>query len=322
MIRRISYILFLLAAVCLLLELAYRSQIIDFYSRELNALNPNLNSKKENVLIFGDSFSADPNSYVHQLRKNFPSYNFINCALPGSGIKQHRLFFTARVERFQPKIILYQFYVGNDFLDIRHAINWNSLPFWRNAYWWISERLQIIQYFNFKMAFLNVPNNNSRNLKEKRFSPSLYNKRTAIYLKGNPAYLENTIGLREEQGNNYAFWKNEMSSLLADLNEDVSVFFIPIPHHAQLSRKNEQKMRIMNAELNLPVQEVNYKLLKQIKQDLPSLKVINPLENFQLAEKRGLQLYFENDPHLTIKGQRLLAELIAERLTLSTPFYK
>jgi hypothetical protein len=318
LIGRLTYSAFLLTVVFLLLEIAYRFQVVDFYSNELRALNPTLNNGKENILVFGDSFTADPESYVSLLRVKFPRYNFINCALPGSGIEQHRLFFEARIKEYKPTIVLYQFYVGNDFLDIHHPINWKTLPLWRNAYWWFSEQFIFLQYLNFKMAFLNIPGNDFVDLKEKAFAPFLYNKRTGIYIKGNPSYLENTVRLKEEQLINYSSWKKDFEKLMQNADKRVNLYFLPIPHHAQVSNTYEERMKAMNADLKSPIQEVNYNLLQQIKKDFPDFKVINPLGDFQLAEKSGKQLYFENDPHLTLEGQKVLAALITERLILNT----
>ena len=104
-----------ISSLCLL-ELIYRFQIVDFYKTELETLNPNLHQDypNGNVLIFGDSFSGFPNGYVEQLRVAYPETNFINCAIAGTGLKQHSLFYKSRIQEFNPKQILYQFYVGND----------------------------------------------------------------------------------------------------------------------------------------------------------------------------------------------------------------
>jgi hypothetical protein len=113
----------LIVSLCLL-EIAYRYQIIDFYKLELQALNPDLEKEytNGNVLIFGDSFSGFPNGYVEQLRQEYSETNFINCAIAGTGIRQHALFFDSRIKRFKPNQILYQFYVGNDLLDIKRDL--------------------------------------------------------------------------------------------------------------------------------------------------------------------------------------------------------
>ncbi len=63
-----------------------------FYKTELENLNTEIDPKKKNILVIGDSFSAHPASYVKQLTENFIQYNFINASVPGTGIMQHELF--------------------------------------------------------------------------------------------------------------------------------------------------------------------------------------------------------------------------------------
>src|SRR5690606_32098707 len=110
---------------------------------------------KNCVLIFGDSFTAHPDSYVKYLNSGYTS---INCAIPGTGIRQHALIFSKRIDEYKPKAIIYQFYVGNDLLDLYHPINFSELSFLRNLYWKISEHMLILQYINYKLAFLNPKN--------------------------------------------------------------------------------------------------------------------------------------------------------------------
>ena len=72
LVKKFLYLLYLVVIVVILMEVAYRFQIIDFYRAELNALNPQRNTAKttgkKTVLVFGDSFTVQTNSWLNQLR--------------------------------------------------------------------------------------------------------------------------------------------------------------------------------------------------------------------------------------------------------------
>lgn len=313
-IHILKYALFLLLSITLLLEIAFRYQWVDFYKAELKALNPSLDNQKNTILVFGDSFTANPNGYISNLRKDFPHLNIINCALPGSGIKQHKLFFEDRIKQFKPQHIIYQFYLGNDFLDIQHPLNWQTVPFWRNVYWQISERLMILQYLNFKLAFLNIPNHNRKDLKLKSFSPELYNKRTQLYLKADPDYLENTIYLKENQGEVYKIWRKYFNELIEVSTSSTTISLLIIPHNIQVNQQYFKRMKDLGTASKNDLQIVDYPLIQQIKSDFPDVNLINPLASFQEAEKGEIRLYYENDPHLNSNGQEILAQFLRKNL--------
>lgn len=72
-----------------LLELSYRTYIIDFYRKELKNLNSESDLEKTNVdfLVLGDSFSANTVGYVSMLREKHPDKVIINSGVAGFGIK-------------------------------------------------------------------------------------------------------------------------------------------------------------------------------------------------------------------------------------------
>ena len=94
-LRWFLYGTYLTGSVVLLLELSYRFYLIDFYRGELKALNPPelLEPKKDpsNILILGDSFTADPKSYVSHLRRALPAQSVINSGVSGTCIRQAAL---------------------------------------------------------------------------------------------------------------------------------------------------------------------------------------------------------------------------------------
>ncbi len=88
-LKGLVYTLFLLGATAGLLEIAYRRQWIDFYAAELRGLNRpgdlSPQDKRPTLLVLGDSFSAQPFSYVNVLRDSLPGTRIINAAVPGTG---------------------------------------------------------------------------------------------------------------------------------------------------------------------------------------------------------------------------------------------
>ncbi|HMT30944.1 MAG TPA: hypothetical protein PKD91_16855, partial [Bacteroidia bacterium] len=103
----------------IIIELAYRYQWMDFYRPEINGLNTKeiLNSRKRKILVCGDSFAADPYSFVKSLRDSVEDYSVINGAVPGTGILQHQIFIGDRIQQHSPDIFINQFYIGNDLFD-------------------------------------------------------------------------------------------------------------------------------------------------------------------------------------------------------------
>ena len=79
-IKVIGYCLFLVVTVVLLLEAIYRLYLFDFYKKEFNTANSNVayDESKPYMLVFGDSFSAGPESYVQTLRRDYSNINIVN----------------------------------------------------------------------------------------------------------------------------------------------------------------------------------------------------------------------------------------------------
>lgn len=308
--KHFLYLLFFSFACLLIIELSFRYQVIDFYKSELKGLNTpeQLNNKKNNILIFGDSFSAHPFSYVQFLDS---SYNYVNCAIPGTGIKQHSLIIPKRIKQYQPKAIIYQFYVGNDLLDIKHPINYSELSFLRNVYWWLSEHFLFLQYINYKLAYLNPKNQSFIELKENVFSKKSYNQRVKTYFKASPFYLNHTILLNDEATRLiYAEWKDHFRELF---NNNIPIYLLVIPHNAQINKTYYERNVSIGAILSDSIQKENYPLIEKMKKDLPYIKIINPLPYFQHLENND-SLYYENDPHLTLWGQKKLALFVNKEL--------
>ncbi|WP_298311627.1 hypothetical protein [uncultured Aquimarina sp.] len=150
-LRWLYQTMIILIIVFFLFELSYRFSIIDFYKVEFTYLNDadSIESKKIDYLVFGDSFSATTDNYVENLRSS-TNKTFINSGVQGIGMKQVNTFLHRRVQKYQPKNIIYQVYVGNDLIDVDHLTNYKELSLIRNLYWDLSDFFLSSSYINYK----------------------------------------------------------------------------------------------------------------------------------------------------------------------------
>ncbi|MBL4670064.1 MAG: SGNH/GDSL hydrolase family protein [Flavobacteriales bacterium] len=317
-LRRLGYFMFLFIFCLSVLEICFRYQIIDFYQSELNGLNTEkqLASKKDNILIFGDSFTAHPDSYVKYLRKNLIHFNVVNSAIPGTGIKQHELIFDDRIKRYHPRAIIYQFYTGNDFTDIQHPINFKELSFTRNMFWKVSEYFIVLQYINHRLSFLNSKNQSIKKLQKPQFSEELYNRRVKMYYKADKLMLNNTILLSNKKVITiYRKWKEKLLDLRELTGDSIPIYLLIVPHNAQINNAYLEQNKILGADLSTDILNPNYPLIEQVKKDFKNWRIINPLAILQQTGRKN-SLYYQNDPHLTIWGQEQLGEIVVNNLNL------
>ncbi len=304
----VIYFTFLVTSCFCLLEVVYRYQLIDFYKAELEALNPNLNDDypNGNVLVFGDSFSGFSIGYVEQLRKEYPNTNFINCAISGTGIKQHELFIEQRIKEFKPRKVLYQFYVGNDLLDITRDIKIEHTGFLKASYYFISEHLLILKHLNYKLAGLKS--------KPKKAKGSIefltYNSRVKKQFIANPKYLDETINNKGSQAQKLNSWIKSFNQL--DFSSTKGVNILVLPHCAQVNSKYSDKMKGLGAVLGNYIVQIEYPLIERMKGGLKGATILNPLSYLQEKEKEQ-NLYFFNDPHLNENGQASLAQYLISK---------
>src|SRR5438552_3969166 len=119
-----------LGLALLVLEWAYRSQLVDTYRPELHTFNPVqmiAPDGRPTLLVMGDSFTAGRTSYAGRLQDTVQEWRVINGAVSGTGVLQALYMAPHRFGQFHPSIFLYQVYVGNDLFDIRYPTNWHSI---------------------------------------------------------------------------------------------------------------------------------------------------------------------------------------------------
>lgn len=314
--KYITFALFFLLSSLLILELLFRFQAFDFYQFEFKHLNSSIKKEAKNTLFFGDSFSAYPKGYIEEIRRQLPNDNFINSAISGTGMRQHELIFSKRINTYTPDKIIYQFYVGNDFLDLYHPINIEHVGLAKSLYWKISEHLLILQYINFKLAPLNrlKEQNNKETIENQDFDSKHYNQRSKINFAASPSYIQDILFLENENQKIYERWKSGFQELINKKPKSCKVYFLMIPHCAQVNQKYLARMQAIGAKLENKVLQNTYPLYVQIQKDFPELVFINPLKELRLAEEKKYSVYFNNDPHLNHQGQMILSQVLIPKL--------
>jgi hypothetical protein len=307
--------LLIIASLSLLLfEVCYRFQLIDFYQTEFEYLNKSeKRSTDKTVFILGDSFTASKASYVDQLRNVFPYCDFINTAIPGTGIRQHQLLLEKHHGE-KADVLIYQFYIGNDFLDLNYPINFKTTSTAKIIYKKLSEHLLSLHYLNYQLAYFRNNDQKIEQIRKSEFSPQLYNSRQKKLFKAAPDYLQNSIQLKGKQKETYRLWKEKFQIIIDEFGSDKPIYLLVIPHVAQLNQEWLDRMKTVGADLDSTALKLNYPLIKQLKKVFPQVKVINPLPEFQKQAKAGHELYFQNDPHLNANGQKALGEFIVKQL--------
>lgn len=319
------YLIFLGAATLFLLELSFRFYIIDFYKGNLDGLNTTEileEPDKSNILIIGDSFTADPDSYVRHLRISLPTHRIINAAIPGTCIKQHALFAKKRIKKFKPAILIYQIYVGNDLLEFRHPIKSPNISWVRKIYWWLSDRIIVLAYINTKLPALRQAIRHDLPTKTdpkylKVFSQEQYSARSKLQFRAEPHLLENTILL---QGNR----KKDMVKFTQQLNKQVlqqapdncDIYVLVMPHCIQINKNYASRLKSIGAKIthSEAIVATTYPFIKYLEQELDSnIHIINPLR--QLKEQELIApVYYGNDPHLNGFGQEVVGDVIMEAM--------
>lgn len=302
-------------------EICYRYNIIDFYKSEILALNSKKDLEKKNadVLVFGDSFSATSKAinYVDRLRDAFKTNAFINLSIPGTGIKQVNTFAKEKIAKYQPEIIIYQIYVGNDLLDVENFTNYKkTISPLKYAYWQASNNFLSLSYLNHKAnAFKPKKNYRHKTLQIDSFATTFYNKRSKGFLKINPLYLEETVNMSGRFATKYTKWLKEIESLLEDIPKTTQVYFVWIPHCTQVNSFYKNNFIYLGAKFTDASNYLkeDYLFYSTAKKDLnaySNVKLINMLPVFKQADSVNNRVYFYNDPHLNKYGNDVLANYL------------
>jgi hypothetical protein len=328
----VAYAAFLTAAVLLLLELSYRMYLVDFYRNNLRWLNGNELSPGDQrpvILVVGDSFSADRNSYVAQVRKHFPHFRVINAAIPGTCIRQHNLLINKRLREFKPSVLIYQTYPGNDLFEYRHPLTGKGISLQRKVYWWLSDRLLFTGYVNsqlpqMKKWFAPEVVSAADAKAEAAFSPETYSPRTKMMLRAEPGLLQHSILLQGRRKSDMQTYVQKVQGLIARVPDSVAVFVLCIPDAVQVSAGYQEQFRQLGADLTAgdSLLQAGYPFFLSLEKNLSSgrVQMLNPLPPLQAAAANG-PVYYASDPHLNAAGQAVVGEEVvaALRSVLSPP---
>lgn len=253
------------------------------------------------MLVFGDSFTAHPNGYVDQLRKEHRNFNFVNCAMPGTGPYEMELIAARRIADFPPKCVIYQMYVGNDLIDISPQTSWSKLSVTRNVYWTTKQYFQIFNLLSRRINGIQSDFDPSQ-LKqdEEPFSVEQYSPRTKMLIQANPNYVQQSVMAHSNFETALSSCKESINYLREITPKKVPIYVVIIPHFSQVTKTyNDRYQKLGGSKTSM---RSNYPLQKEISK-LKGIKVLNPITFFREKEKEGVQLYFNNDPHLTKEGQ-------------------
>jgi len=337
-------------AALLCFEVIYRLQLIDTYAAEIRSFNTREDltgpSSGSTILLMGDSFTAGIDAYPAIMRRALAGVRVINAGISGTGIVEARLTARNRFAKFEPNVLVYQVYVGNDLFNITYPVNWLDISPVRNMYWMVAQRLRPLAFLNYRAGqWLNSARGFStrqgeeigeasgerstrdeepgeasgeRSTLDEEFSIARYTVRDRIYLRAEPDLLQNTIFVRGDRASDYQRFLTGVRELLS-LCKPTSCarFLLVVPHQAQVHRRYlENTIRIgASFDNHTAVLQEEYPFITGIRRFLSAegmsdVVVLNPWALFRASEARGEPVYYANDSHLNQTGQSILAEFV------------
>jgi hypothetical protein len=309
-------LLAVLLVIGLLLELSYRFYVIDFYASEFTALNPVSVSdanEKPTVLFLGDSFTANVDSYVGKLRNKL-SFNLINGAISGTGVMEASFVAPSRIDEFEPDILVYQIYVGNDLLDIKHRSTGDT-PFLRQVYHSLSDKFRVLKFLNYRLAQVRFGFYNDLNSPlaqtDKPFSPDSYSARQKLIFQAEPNHLENILELKNGRDAEVKILIKRVAQIRNQLDERAKLILLLIPHCSLINSTYHKRMSTLGSKSKEITNDLFYSTLSS---EFPDVDILDVRSLFRSQDSTGHRLYYENDPHLNNLGQTVLAKFMKDYL--------
>jgi hypothetical protein len=328
-----------LGLALLVLELLYRSQLVDTYKPELRTFNPPqvlASNDKPTLLVMGDSFTASHTSYAGILQDTLQEWRVINAAVSGTGVLQALYMAPNRFDQFHPSIFLYQVYVGNDLFDIRYPTNWHTISPVRNMYWFLANHLRVVGYLNYRLRQVQEALTSRQGHILARagtavaasavgdtgtFSVEHYDTRVKLYMRAEPSLLEDSILVQGNRQHDYAIFLERLAQLLTYCKPAVCrAYILVIPHVCQVDAAYLTYMSQLGARFTTPAALglPEYPFLVRLRERFtawPNVHIVNPLS--KLREVHAQQaVYYANDEHLSPAGQHEIAALLRQQLHL------
>lgn len=327
--------------VLVLVESAYRFQMLDTYATELGAFNTpeDLAAKPGGtLLVLGDSLTAGRGSYPDLVRRVRPDLRVVNGGLPGTGIVQAGLVAPGRFREFAPTLFVYQLNVGNDLLNLRWPIAWGKRSAARNAYWTLSERFRSLEFLNYRLGQLAF-RMRWRHLERPPGPSEVVHAPAACrwehgpvsadgfagmrrYLEATPYFVENHVMVRDEAGEAYEELLDRLPALLAHCEPPACrAWLLIVPDPAQIAPGYVDRARQLGARFRAEdaLARADYpfiagiaELLEQVGRD--DVGLIDPLPALRRAEATGTRVCYRQDAHLNGCGQTILAEAVTAAL--------
>ena len=292
-----------------LLEVAYRYQWVDFYRSEWNFHNSDIPENRKKILVFGDSFSADPRAWVSMLRDSLPDLGIYNAALPGIGPETHHRIFNRRMDEVQPDHVIVQLYVGNDLYDIERPVNWSKHGLFRNLFWSFANDFSVLNYINYRLG-QSLPDDldpgDAKN--ELKFSLKRYSARTRMYINGDPNYPSCVMDPAKGDERMIELCER-LRDMKANCPKACRFTVLLIPHCTQVDPKAIAAYQEMGAKIREDILGTN-----PWKKHFQGIEVIDPVDQFVAAIRSGKQVYYSNDPHLNEAGNLVLMKIVADEL--------
>ena len=302
----------------LLVELVYRWQWIDFYKSEWRYQQKDMQKPlhpERRVLVLGDSFSADANSWANIWKRDSLNHStwVYNASIPGVGPETHRLLIRRRIKEVRPTHVILQLYIGNDLYDVQKPVNWSEFTVGRNVFWTGSNYLRVLGFINYRLGQASVEDGTKGLPATERagFDPQHYSARTRMFISGSDEYPRDAITLEGGMKTRADDLMDMVVEMQQELDEDVEWVVLVMPHCCQVSGRYVQRYREMGASITDEV-VLSDNWSRRLKAH--NMKVIDPLEILSEAERAGEKVYFDNDPHLNRKGQQLVMELVRKEL--------
>lgn len=316
-IGKVTFRIVLIGFIALLLvEVTYRWQWIDFYKTEWRYQQSNMRkpaNPERRILVLGDSFSADSNSWANVWKTDALNTStwLYNAAVPGIGPETHRLIVGNRLKEVQPTHVILQLYVGNDLYDIHRPVNWSELSFGRNLFWMLSNRLRVLGFINYRLGQRMADATTAQVTEQSAFAVEHYSPRTKMYISADNRYPQDAILLEENMDDNINDLMDMVLEIQEGLDEGVEFWVLVMPHCCQVNKRYVEQYRTLGASIS---EEVLFSSKWVERLEKHSLKVIDPIKILKAAEENGEQVYYENDPHLNPRGQQLVMEEVRKEL--------
>lgn len=319
LVKIVFKVIIIFSIALFLIEACYRYQLIDFYKSEWNYHNKSqfkeaksCKVKDQSILVLGDSFSSDVNSWVNVLRKNTDKRIF-NASIPGIGPETFRLLLKDRMDDVEPSHIIVQLYVGNDLYDIGKPTNWSKYSLSRNLFYSFSNQFRCLNFLNYKLGQASVEDHSLvESKKEPHFNSNSYSLRTKLYIEGNNNYPQNVILVDSSMQTRF----NNLELILLEMKkqcENIKFTVLIIPHCTQTNSIYVERYRELGSLISKDL--LTFQKWKE-RLDKLGMTVIDATKTLQEQEKKGIRMYFENDEHLNDIGQMHLSSFVFKAMKL------